>query len=653
MSCVFGQDLQNANWKFGNRVGLDFNTSPPTISNLPNTIPFNPAEGCASVSDDNGNLLFFTDGKSVWRFLNNTYILLTDELDGNMSSAQNAIIVAKPSNPNVYFIITIGGFTGTQGTSQGLHYTEIDLNNGDGEIKGLNTVIKDHQGVPIDYNYGNLSESITSTVHQNGIDYWIAVFIKNATSSHLYTYLVTENGVSLTPQFFQFSASYAFSLKISPNTMKIAFATGGALGGAYLGDFNNLTGTISMNTLPVGNTQGSNVYGLEFSPDSNLLFYGVDHSFLKRVVVSNPSLETTISALPNIGSLQRAIDSRIYIAINNSQTLSVISDPNNLTNPQYLNQSLVIGSSSHYSRYGLPQWVHQNTECATEITGFHINNNIGCVFEWDDTADSYTIEAVGDSNCYFGSPNENVDTSIYGSITIIENSISQGALSNLVGRKAYRYRIKPSCGEWSEWCCVDINTLLCNNMFPNGTCFYGEQPCSSEYNLIITETVDAPAIIVDQASNELTAVNIISNGANAEYHAGNAVFLNSGFHAQAGSIFLGHIEECTNNQGKPGRKEIEFNSKNVLQENSSNIAAKKDYIIIAPNPSSTFVNISLENLKMKNIIVSSIDGRTMFNNNEGNMDVYKIDISNYIKGIYLVTVNSIEGKIVTGKIIKY
>ncbi|MDD3861063.1 MAG: hypothetical protein PHW83_12765, partial [Bacteroidales bacterium] len=49
-------------WYFGNGAGLDFSSGTPVpITNSPMTAE----EGCASISDTCGNLLFFTDGDTV------------------------------------------------------------------------------------------------------------------------------------------------------------------------------------------------------------------------------------------------------------------------------------------------------------------------------------------------------------------------------------------------------------------------------------------------------------------------------------------------------------------------------------------------------------------------------------------------------------
>ncbi len=60
--------LQNANWYFGSEIGLSFSdgTQDPTI--LTNSL-MDTGGGSASISDDLGNLLFYTNGINVWNNL--------------------------------------------------------------------------------------------------------------------------------------------------------------------------------------------------------------------------------------------------------------------------------------------------------------------------------------------------------------------------------------------------------------------------------------------------------------------------------------------------------------------------------------------------------------------------------------------------------
>jgi hypothetical protein len=50
-------------WYFGEFAGLDFSNGAPLALT---DGQIDTAEGCATISDANGQLLFYTDGKKVW-----------------------------------------------------------------------------------------------------------------------------------------------------------------------------------------------------------------------------------------------------------------------------------------------------------------------------------------------------------------------------------------------------------------------------------------------------------------------------------------------------------------------------------------------------------------------------------------------------------
>ena len=50
-------------WYFGEYAGIDFNSGSPVA--LTNSA-MSQYEGCATISDANGNLLFYTNGMTVW-----------------------------------------------------------------------------------------------------------------------------------------------------------------------------------------------------------------------------------------------------------------------------------------------------------------------------------------------------------------------------------------------------------------------------------------------------------------------------------------------------------------------------------------------------------------------------------------------------------
>ncbi len=98
------------NWIFGNKAGLNFETDPPTILSS-NDLKMNTLEGCASISNQAGELLFYTDGQIVW---NKNYDEMPSSVDGlgngllqgASSSTQSSVVVPNPGDPNLYYIFT-------------------------------------------------------------------------------------------------------------------------------------------------------------------------------------------------------------------------------------------------------------------------------------------------------------------------------------------------------------------------------------------------------------------------------------------------------------------------------------------------------------------------------------------------------------------
>ena len=69
ISCLVSLNLlaqsEAANWYFGFGGGIKFNQNNNTVLRVNDGQLFT-NEGCASISDSSGNLLFYTDGSRVW-----------------------------------------------------------------------------------------------------------------------------------------------------------------------------------------------------------------------------------------------------------------------------------------------------------------------------------------------------------------------------------------------------------------------------------------------------------------------------------------------------------------------------------------------------------------------------------------------------------
>jgi hypothetical protein len=166
-------DKKRANiWYFGQNAGISFNTNPPTalFDGKINTF-----EGCSSMSDTGGNLLFYTDGLTVWD-KNHQVMSNGTGLLGDKSSTQSAIIIHHPENDSLYYIIT---------TPYAYDYN----------IGARVSIVNIYQNRVLTKNltlHPNSSEKITAVNHSNGRDIWIVGHEYG--NSKFFSYLLTKNG---------------------------------------------------------------------------------------------------------------------------------------------------------------------------------------------------------------------------------------------------------------------------------------------------------------------------------------------------------------------------------------------------------------------------------------------------------------------------
>lgn len=313
-SQLLNSQNEASNWFFGNRLGLEFNgISKPTVRNDGALVTL---EGCSSISDSAGNLLFYSDGSTVWdrnhRIMPHGTGLLGDE-----SSTQSAIIAPHPTQSNIYYLFTVGS---TQ-IPTGYHYYTIDmsLNGGFGDVIGSSV---DLSG---DDNGFEWTEKITAVYGDTCNTVWVISLVRNK----FYAYLINENGVNTTPVISEvtFVASRLSRgyLKASPNGKKIVAAHQGINGGdngLYLYDFDNSTGEVieTNTTLFDRSTQ---VYGIEFSSKTTKLYastinneqYKLYQFDLNAANIKNSGIIIHQENSAFRGALQLGPDRKIYVTI--------------------------------------------------------------------------------------------------------------------------------------------------------------------------------------------------------------------------------------------------------------------------------------------------------------------------------------------------
>lgn len=285
LTCFIGlySNAQNeaSNWYFGENAGLSFNLETNSITTNTNG-QLNTREGCSSISDDTGNLLFYTDGITIW---NRNHVTMSNGsgLFGDPSSTQSAIIVPKPGDPNIYYVFTVDN--NLNGTNLGLNYTEVDMTL-DGGLGAVTTKNTNLLALCSEKITAVLKDCITESI-------WVVTFASENGTERFYNtfhaFEVSAKSVSKTSVKSPFSLSISDArgyLKLSPDGTKVACAN--VQGGLYVYDFDDSTGVVSNEKfISLSSTNGNtSPYGVEFSPNSNLLYVHSSNDFFDS---GNPS----------------------------------------------------------------------------------------------------------------------------------------------------------------------------------------------------------------------------------------------------------------------------------------------------------------------------------------------------------------------------
>jgi len=335
---VSGQG-EASNWYFGNEAGIRFNND-GSVTALKNG-KLNTFEGCAAISDTFGNLLFYTDGVTVYD-QTNEIMQNGGGLYGDPTSTQSALIIPKPQDPNLYFIFTVDTTISETDPDFGLNYSVVDisLNNGMGAViqKNVN-LLRD------------CSEKI-SAVLKDCSDNSIWVLTLAAADGALgrlntfYAYEINTTGVVSTPVKTTFDDLFVNDprgyLKLSADGTKMVSAN--VTSGLYLYDFNATTGTLSNQQRITIGTPYQFAYGVEFSPNSDYLYVHSSNNILGNAdqlsqLLQYDLTETDISASEVLldsreifrGALQLANNGKIYrtIALNYFQGTPYLGAINN------------------------------------------------------------------------------------------------------------------------------------------------------------------------------------------------------------------------------------------------------------------------------------------------------------------------------------
>ena len=196
---VLGYHGQNPH-PLQNNMTIDFNVAPPAITDLEldDGMSFNFTN--TSISDVEGNLLFYTNGiyiaDATHEVMENGDSINNMGISQQYSSTgipipQGALILPFPENDSLYYVFHVPVIPDTNGLDAfifKLNYSVVDVNknNGNGSVLEKDvTVIADTLG------FGKL----TACKHANGRDWWILVRKDERFSRDVYRLLLTPQGV--------------------------------------------------------------------------------------------------------------------------------------------------------------------------------------------------------------------------------------------------------------------------------------------------------------------------------------------------------------------------------------------------------------------------------------------------------------------------
>ena len=379
------------NWYFGQYVGMTWNTTQTKnqdgkiLSGLPSPLPPSAMtlqkEGVFGMSDYEGNLMFYSDGMTIWN-KNHAVMENGSGLTGHWSSAQSGIVIPYPGQPYKYIALSMSlnyndVVTGPDYVinipRNTLAYSIIDMteNGGLGKVTTNSVKLTGAQGI--------LGESVAAVRKSVGYGYWIIAVGKGAgSSSALNVWEVTTSGVNTAC-----IASYPLPANTNDTHTAAAngylrFSTNGKYfawpeyvsNNLFFGEFDPATGTFPPIKVMAMGYRG---YGIEFSPSGTIMYSGswtsgtsdlFVYKFGDLLTSSNPGsisprrVPTAIAAT-DLAALQLGPDGRIYSPVAGTKSMLVIDDVEDYNNftTHIVNGLLTDGPSNYMAMSGLPNYM--------------------------------------------------------------------------------------------------------------------------------------------------------------------------------------------------------------------------------------------------------------------------------------------------------
>ena len=329
---------------------LNFNNKVRKLTNVPVGIKIGQAN--ASISDDEGNLLFYFNGCRIAgkdhkliengdsiNYGNALKLIAGEDCLYGYTGAQNSMIIEDPYLRNKYYVLhltwekePIGGLALTK-----FNYTYVDMNENDGYGKVINKNV-------VILNDTINSGFLQAVKHQNGKDWWVVLCKDNYRSvnkTNIYwKFLIDNDGIKLhhyqnIGPIFDFDTSASGSAKFSPDGSKYALHS--FKNGLWIFDFDRTTGQFS-NLDYYAIFRKNRTKGLEWSANGRYLYTSATDSLFQYDTWSNDigNSETLVDVWDgtldpfetHFGLMQRGPDCKIYMSsFSSTRSIHVINNP--------------------------------------------------------------------------------------------------------------------------------------------------------------------------------------------------------------------------------------------------------------------------------------------------------------------------------------
>ena len=243
----------------------------------------------------------------------------------------------------------------------------------------------------------------------------------------------------------------------------------------------------------------------------------------------------------------------------------------------------------------------------------------------------------------------------------VVNQDFYGKLHSNYPNASVRNTLNPNHDHWVDWYGMPSRKITC---YPNLN-LPGAPGVSGEY--FPAQDYQAQNTITLQAVNNITTnapINIY-DGADYRFRAGNTIILDNGFDARPGSTFIAEIGGCQTsvNQKQPDPNAEILNALSQITVPKKKVFDASKYVKgsliesgtgllanIYPNPNNGQFAVKLSKAGDYTLRISDMLGKLIYTSQISNTTEFKIQLSGYATGNYLVQISSSNEQFV-GKVV--